>query len=157
MKPFLEVELDEREPAPKSIENAELFASRILNAAAETMKIRGVVSVSFVDDEEIHSLNRDYRNVDRPTDVLSFSLVEGEDNFPSIAGEPEPLGDIVISIPTALRQADEYEHSVERELAFLLVHGFLHLIGYDHQTKEQEQEMFGIQEDVLRQLGLTRT
>uniref|UniRef100_UPI003556CF13 rRNA maturation RNase YbeY n=1 Tax=Alicyclobacillus tolerans TaxID=90970 RepID=UPI003556CF13 len=131
------------------------FVQRVLDAAGKQLDVEGEVSVSFVDDEEIHQLNRDYRNVDRPTDVLSFALEEGED-FPVEEGEPVLLGDIVVSIPTAISQAQDYGHSVQREIGFLLVHGFLHLLGYDHQDEEAEREMFQIQEDVLTGLGLTR-
>lgn len=133
------------------------FVTRVLQAMADRLEVVGEVSVSFVSDEEIHDLNRDYRAVDRPTDVLSFALQEGE-NFPEPTDfEADPmLGDIVVSIPTAVRQAEDYGHSIEREVAFLLAHGFLHLLGYDHQSPEEEREMFQIQEEVLEQLGIPR-
>jgi probable rRNA maturation factor len=133
----------------------EAFVERVLGAAAERLDVRGEVSVSFVTDEEIHALNREYRGVDRPTDVLSFALTEG-DAFPDPVDELPMLGDIVISVPTALRQAQEYGHSKEREVGFLLVHGFLHLLGYDHDSEAAEREMFGLQEEVLNAVGLTR-
>lgn len=132
------------------------FVARVLIAAAEKMNIRGEVSVSYVDDAEMQELNRTYRNVDRSTDVLSFALLEGEEDFPSVAALPEPLGDIVISVPAAVRQAEEYGHSVLREVAFLLVHGFLHLIGYDHYDAASEREMFIIQDSVLESLDIRR-
>lgn len=132
------------------------FAKKVLIAAATKTGRFGEVSVSVVSDDEIHQLNRDYRGVDRPTDVLSFSMLEG-DQVAGVEDEPVLLGDIVISGDTALRQAQEYGHTVTRELAFLLVHGYLHLIGFDHQTEEEEQKMFSIQEDVLQELGLPRT
>lgn len=133
------------------------FVNEVLRAAAQRLEVSGEVSVSFVADEEIHTLNREYRGVDRPTDVLSFALTEGDD-FPEPveAGTEVMLGDIVISVPTAIRQATDYAHSVKREIAFLLVHGFLHLLGYDHQAQEEEQEMFAIQEEVLEGIGLSR-
>jgi probable rRNA maturation factor len=133
----------------------EAFVERVLTAAARRLGVAGEVSVSFVTDEEIHELNRTYRGVDRPTDVLSFALAEGEE-MPAAADEPVSFGDIVVSLPTAARQAAEYGHSLEREVAFLLVHGFLHLNGFDHQEEAEEREMFAIQEEVLAQLGLTR-
>lgn len=114
----------------------------------------GEVGVSFVDDEQIHQLNLDYRGIDRPTDVLSFALDEGEE-MPSVA-EEHVLGDIVISLETARRQAEEYNHPLEREIAFLTVHGALHLLGYDHQTTEDTQRMRETEELVLNQLGITR-
>ncbi|WP_083520774.1 rRNA maturation RNase YbeY [Alicyclobacillus kakegawensis] len=131
------------------------FVNRVLQAASQRVGVSGEVSVSLVGEDEIHQLNRDYRGVDRPTDVLSFALGEGED-MPVPPGEPVPLGDIVVSVPAAVRQAAEYGHSLHREVAFLLVHGFLHLTGYDHQDEPSEREMFGLQEAVLAGLGLTR-
>lgn len=129
--------------------------SELLQIAAEAEQVAGgEVSLSFVDDEAIQSLNREYRGVDSPTDVLSFPMLS-EDEWDSL--EPEDLlGDIIISIPTAIRQSEQYGHSFERELGFLLVHGFLHLLGYDHETEEQEQEMFALQERILQQAGLAR-
>ncbi|HHY67375.1 MAG TPA: rRNA maturation RNase YbeY, partial [Alicyclobacillus sp.] len=110
----------------------------------------------LVDDERIHELNRDYRGVDRPTDVLSFAMREGEGEPVQTEEGRELLGDIVISVETAERQANQYGHSLRRELAFLAVHGFLHLLGYDHQSPEQERVMFGKQEEVLSALGIMR-
>jgi probable rRNA maturation factor len=134
----------------------EQFVQKVLQTAGEHLNTSGEVSVSFVSDDEIHELNRTYRGVDRPTDVLSFAFLEGEEDFPVPDEGAKLLGDIVISIPTAVRQAEEYGHSVEREVGFLLVHGFLHLLGYDHQDEDAEREMFGLQEEVLQKLGLTR-
>jgi probable rRNA maturation factor len=120
----------------------------------------GEVALSFVTDEAIHELNRTYRGIDRPTDVLSFAMQElGEDELKIVydeIAEIEPLGDIIISIPRALAQSEEYGHSVEREIGFLFVHGFLHLIGYDHGNEEDEKEMFVKQEQILQLAGLTR-
>lgn len=135
----------------------------------------GEVALSFVDDETIHELNKQYRGIDRPTDVLSFAMHESGEDEPEIffdeedmeevdgemdgEGEndfPDPLGDIVISIPRAIAQSQEYGHSVEREIGFLFVHGFLHLLGYDHEDEQAEQEMFAKQELVLQKAGLLR-
>ena len=115
------------------------------------------VSLTLVDDEQIHVLNRDYRSVDRPTDVISFALEEGDE--PAIIGGPAEmlLGEIVISMETALRQAAEYGHSLEREVAFLALHGMLHLLGYDHMTQEDEKRMFDKQTEILAALGVDRT
>ena len=112
------------------------------------------VSVTFVDDQYIHQLNLDYRGVDRPTDVLSFALDEGEE-MPQVATE-HILGDIIISLETAKRQAEEYNHPLGREIAFLTVHGALHLLGYDHQTAEDTKLMREKEELVLTQLGIGR-
>jgi probable rRNA maturation factor len=123
----------------------------------------GEVSLTFTDDEGIRELNRTYRGIDRPTDVLSFPMRETAPGEPDIpwpdgdeGGEGEPLGDIVISVPRARAQSVEYGHSPEREIGFLFVHGFLHLIGYDHDTEEAEKAMFSRQERILAEVGLTR-
>ncbi|HHY21427.1 MAG TPA: rRNA maturation RNase YbeY [Bacilli bacterium] len=116
------------------------------------------VSVTLVDNETIREINREYRGIDAVTDVISFALNdEGEDELQIIGGaEEQLLGDIIISIPRASEQAESYGHSFERELAFLAVHGFLHLLGYDHMTEEDEKTMFAKQEDILQAYGLTR-
>lgn len=119
----------------------------------------GEVALSFVDDEAIHQLNKDYRGVDRPTDVLSFAMHEMGDDEMEIFFEddiPDQLGDIVISVPRAIEQSKEYGHSIEREIGFLFVHGFLHLLGYDHEDEAAEKEMFDKQEQILQKAGLTR-
>ncbi|MYL33433.1 rRNA maturation RNase YbeY [Pontibacillus yanchengensis] len=133
---------------------------RILNFAAQKENItdEAEISVSFVDNKEIQIINRNYRQKDEPTDVISFAMQEeGEDEM-KIIGEEIPilLGDIVISIDRAKEQAEEYKHSLERELGFLALHGFLHLLGYDHQSKEDESAMFTRQEDILNEFGLKR-
>lgn len=114
------------------------------------------VSLAFCDDAAIHQLNRDFRGVDRPTDVLSFALNEG--NEPEIIDGPaeELLGDIIISVDTLRKQAEEYGHSMERELSYLTIHGFLHLMGYDHQTADGKIEMRKEEEVVLSSLGIER-
>lgn len=116
------------------------------------------VSVTLVDDDQIQELNRSYRAQDRPTDVLSFALREGEDGFvpPAGAGIPELLGDVVISAPRARAQASEYGHSLERELGYLLTHGILHLLGYDHETEAGAAAMRAEEEAVLAAVGLSR-
>ena len=116
---------------------------------------RAEVSVTFTDNEGIHALNREYRNVDRPTDVLSFPLSDGEDY--DTDGDAVLLGDIVISLERAQTQAEEYGHSFEREVAFLTVHSMLHLLGYDHETSpEDERDMFARQDEILMSAGMTR-
>ena len=109
------------------------------------------ISVTFTDNEKIHALNRQYRAVDRPTDVLSFPLFDEE-----VEGEPLALGDIVLSLEKAQEQATEYGHSFEREVAFLVVHSMLHLLGYDHvDSKLEESIMREKQEIILDELGLS--
>ncbi len=120
----------------------------------EGMPENAQVSVTFVDDAAIHELNREHRGVDRPTDVLSFPQFEGDEKPPE--GIPYVLGDLVVSVETARRQAVEYGHTEEREITFLLVHGFLHLLGYDHETPEEESEMRQQQRILLERLGSER-
>lgn len=112
------------------------------------------VSVVFVDDKYIRSLNSEYRGIDSPTDVLSFAMLEGE----AVPGQEEELilGDVVVSLQTAQRQAGEYGHSFRREVAYLTVHGVLHLLGYDHQEEEGREEMRMKEEGILDRLNITR-
>ena len=108
------------------------------------------IEVDFVDDERIHQINREYRHVDRPTDVISFAFDDAVEGEVAIKGGPvHDLGVIVISIPRALSQAKDYGHSEKREITFLFVHGLLHLLGYDHGTPEEEAVMFGLQDTIL--------
>ncbi|HET7628422.1 MAG TPA: rRNA maturation RNase YbeY [Bacillales bacterium] len=127
-------------------------------AAAENIDSDTEVSVIFLNDESLHELNRTYRGVDRPTDVLSFALEEEGEDEPAIVGDrfPQALGDIAISVETAERQANDYGHSFMREIGFLAVHGFLHLCGYDHGTVEQEKRMFEKQKGLLTAYGLEK-
>lgn len=116
---------------------------------AATLKHEGaeeaIFSIVFVEDEEIHEINLRYRNVDRVTDVISFALEDEGQDFSGV----RVLGDIYISIPQMKRQALEFQHSEKRELSFLVVHGLLHLLGYDHMKEEEEKEMFALQELIL--------
>ena len=105
------------------------------------------VSVLLADDEWVRTLNRDYRGVDAPTDVLAFSQLEGED-FGCEGGNV--LGDVVISVETASRQAQEHGHALDDEIDVLLVHGLLHLLGYDHEKPEDARRMFARQDELLR-------
>ena len=133
---------------------------KLLNFAAEKENVEdnSEVSVTFVSNERIHEINREYRDKDAPTDVISFAMEElGEGEIELIGEElPRVLGDIIISIPKAEEQAEEYGHSFIRELGFLSVHGFLHLLGYDHIAKEEEEKMFSRQKEILDAYGLTR-
>lgn len=110
-----------------------------------------IFSIIFVDDQKIQELNRTYRKVDRVTDVISFALCDDPENE-----FEDELGDIFIDIEQAKRQAADYGHSIEREVAFLAVHGYLHLCGYDHMTKEDEEVMCRKQEEILSAAGLNR-
>jgi probable rRNA maturation factor len=109
------------------------------------------VDLTFVDDATIQELNETYRDITAPTDVLSFSQLENtgeEPEFVDLVGA-KVLGDIVISLETGLRQSQEYGHSLKREIAFLTIHGLLHLLGYDHQTAAEEEQMFAKQTEIL--------
>ena len=112
------------------------------------------LSAIIVDDERIHQINNEYRHIDRATDVISFAL-EDSDQF-YVEGMPRSLGDIFISIDHAINQAEEYGHSLKREMCFLFTHGLLHLLGYDHMNEEEEKEMFALQDEILNQLDITR-
>ncbi|MFZ7103456.1 MAG: rRNA maturation RNase YbeY [Peptococcaceae bacterium] len=126
----------------------------------EIEKVKPVAEISlvFVDDRQIQELNKTYRGKDQPTDVLSFSLLETtEDEPPIIAEESELLlGDIIISLETAGNQAKDYGHSLEREISYLMVHGLLHLLGYDHVREEDKKVMRAREEELLKVAGLTR-
>ncbi len=136
-----------------------MLVRRCCNAVLKLEKFEGPaeISVTFVDNEEIHKLNKQYRNIDRETDVLSFPLGEnGEYDINHDTGA-KMLGDVVISLPKAVEQADMYGHSLQREIAFLTVHSVLHLLGYDHEGGGIEAvHMREKEESVLTQLGLKR-
>lgn len=149
--------LDETEKVDEShiqlVEDLLQHAAKILNIVDDSE-----VSVTFVTNDKIQEINRDYRGKDQPTDVISFALEELGEGEVEIVGEdiPRILGDIIISIDRAKEQAEEYGHSFERELGFLAVHGLLHLLGYDHMTEEDEKVMFSKQEEILSSFGLGR-
>lgn len=133
---------------------------RLIQYAAEAEKIteEAEMSITFVDNAEIQVINRNYRQKDVPTDVISFAMQEEGEGEQQIIGEEIPIvyGDIIISVDKAKEQAEEYQHSVERELGFLALHGFLHLLGYDHMNEADEKKMFGRQEEILNGFGLKR-
>ena len=127
---------------------------KVLNKAIEVDDVGPVCfNVILVNNEYIHELNRDYRHIDRPTDVITFALEDNKD-FPGY--DVRILGDIYISLEKAHSQAVEYGHSFKREICFLAVHGFLHLLGYDHMEKEEEKVMFARQELILNETGITK-
>ncbi|OLS35747.1 rRNA maturation RNase YbeY [Alkalihalophilus pseudofirmus] len=138
----------------------ENIVTKLITSAAEYERLDGEVelSITFVDEKRIQEINAEYRGKDIPTDVISFALNdEVEDEADMIMeGMPNALGDIIISVAHISRQAEEYGHSFERELGFLVVHGFLHLLGYDHMTEQDEKAMFSRQEEILSAYGLTR-
>ena len=139
-------DLTQTNPYPDCLEDFEkIFA----NACKETGRNTDLVcSVIFTTPEQIHEINRTYRKIDRPTDVISFALQDDPSNI-LIEEEEQELGDIFINIQAVRDQAEEYGHSQRRELDFLFCHGLLHLMGYDHMEPEDEKEMFHLQDVIL--------
>lgn len=128
---------------------------KVLDSAMKKESLdKCVFNLIIVDNEYIHELNKNYRGIDRETDVITFAL-EDEDSL-VLPTDERVLGDIYISIDKARSQAEEYGHSLLRELSFLAVHGFYHLLGYDHMTEEDEKVMFAKQEEVLSSYGISR-
>jgi probable rRNA maturation factor len=154
----LEIDLFDEVEELKEHEVAEI--EKLLNFAAqkEGVEAGSEVSVTFVSNKRIHEINLEYRKIDRPTDVISFALEEEGEGELTVTGAhiPRVLGDIIISVAKAREQAEEYNHSFMRELGFLAVHGFLHLLGYDHETDEDEKAMFSRQREILNEYGLIR-
>jgi len=138
------------EPLTAELEDA------IRRAAAEALRYE--VSVSIVDNEEIREINRQFRSIDRATDVLSFPMLTFAEGEEAEVNENDEivLGDIIISLERAKEQAEEYGHSLKREIAFLTAHSMLHLLGYDHMEPEEEAEMFRRQKEILLQAGFPR-
>lgn len=129
------------------------FLNELLDLAVSKLNVEGIFSITFIDDELMHEMNLKYRGIDRTTDVLSFAL---NDEISGFKEEINVLGDIFISIPKMQSQAIEYGYSEKRELSFLTIHGLLHLLGYDHMEKEDEEEMFSLQKEVLEDAGITK-
>lgn len=127
------------------------FIIKLLNFASEYLKIEKEYELSIIlcDDTYIHNINKEYRNKDYATDVLSFAVLEWEE-------DSLELGDIFISIEKVISQAKEYSHSFDRELGFLTIHGFLHLLGYDHEEEKDEITMFKLQDEILNAYNLKR-
>lgn len=140
---------DNRQDLIKIDEEIENIVEKSIEAALKEIEFTDdyEVSVSFVDDEEIHELNRDYRGVDRTTDVLSFPM---DDEFTNM------LGDIVININKVIEQAKEYGHSEKREISYLTVHSTLHLMGFDHEEEEDKKEMRAVEDRVMEKLEISR-
>ena len=130
----------------------------IMKVTFKKLKIKcdPIVSVSFVNNKYIHSINKKYRQIDRPTDVISFAFLDDGYRYDTILYSKGvvALGDIYISVEKAKEQAIEYGHSLHRELCFLFTHGLLHLLGYDHMKEEDEKKMFGLQDEILKELGV---
>ncbi len=126
---------------------------KIITRVFKKIKSKKIFNIIFVEDDRIQEINKTYRNIDRITDVISFALCDDSNLEPELEKE---LGDIFIDVKQAHRQAEEYGHGISREIAFLAVHGYLHLCGYDHMTKEDEEIMFAKQEEILTMAKLER-
>lgn len=130
------------------------YLENVLNATLQHEKVENAIfSLVFVDEREIQKLNKEYRGIDKVTDVLSFAFEDCKD---ILYNDIRLLGDIYICISRMKAQAQEYGHSEKRELSFLAVHGLLHLLGYDHQDKEEEKIMFALQELILDDADIKR-
>ncbi len=132
--------------------NAHKLVKKLAKKIAKEEKLKGkyFLSIILVNSDEIHKMNKEYRNIDSPTDVISFAAIDGETEL------PEEMGDIFICYEKIKEQADNYGHSEYREFAFLVTHGIYHLLGYDHMTKEDEVVMFAKQEKILDLLKIGR-
>ena len=132
--------------------------SKVLKFTFDYLKLKcePIISVSIIDNDEIHKINREYRNVDKETDVISFAFLDNDEEGRKNLKKKTlvDLGEIYISLPKAEEQAKEYGHSLKRELSFLFLHGLLHLLGYDHMNKEDEEVMFKLQEEILSLKGV---
>lgn len=135
---------------PKEFDEYEEVFNKLFVKIFKHLNLSGdyMTDVTIVNNEEIHVINREYRNVDRPTDVISFAF-QDEESEKLLKGGPISLGEIIISYEKAMEQAKEYGHSLLREMSFLFVHGMLHLLGYDHMEKDDEVVMFGLQDEIL--------
>lgn len=141
--------------------NIEVNKELIEKVISESLKYENIsdnceVSVTIVDNEDIHQINLKHRGIDRATDVLSFPLIDFKKESLPTYGSKIYLGDIIISIERAIEQANEYGHSIDREVGFLTAHSMLHLLGYDHMVENEEKVMFKKQEEILNNLNLRR-
>lgn len=139
---------------PKEFDKFETTFNEYYVKTFKELKLKGefITDVTIVDNKTIHKINREFRNVDRPTDVISFAFLD-EESEKHLKGGPVSLGQIIISYEKAIEQANEYGHSLDREINFLFVHGLLHLLGYDHmKSKEEETIMFSLQDKILGEL-----
>lgn len=154
------MQIDFQDQTDKVTEEQISVLRELLTYAAkyENVQDNAELSVSFVNNEEIQKINKTYRHLDEPTDVISFALQDTVVDSLNIVGNNVPLvlGDIIISIDKVKEQAMEYKHSFEREFGFLAVHGFLHLLGYNHIDEAEEKVMFKVQNEILDGFGLGR-
>lgn len=160
-KVFIENEQTQIE-IPQALEN--LLGKTVLACLKqEVIRVACEINILLTDDESIRQINSQFRNIDAPTDVLSFPMADiTKGRINDVGNDSDPneglliIGDIVISAETAKKQSEQYGHTLERELAFLTAHGMYHLLGYDHEDEQDEKEMMEKQETVLDKLGLKR-
>lgn len=140
----------------EQLDEYEALFNEIIEEAFKMLAVEDTCELSciIVDDKEIHRINREYRQIDRPTDVISFAYEDAE--CFELEGMPRQLGDIFISLDKAKDQAESYGHSFKREFCFLFTHGLLHLLGYDHMQEDEAKEMFALQEKILNAQNITR-
>ena len=140
----------------EQLDEYEALFNEIIEATFKMLAVEDACELSciIVDNKEIHRINREYRQIDRPTDVISFAYEDAE--CFELEGMPRQLGDIFISLDKAKEQAESYGHSFKREFCFLFTHGLLHLLGYDHIEKDDEEKMLRIQKSILEALGIGR-
>lgn len=145
------MELDFVNQGPASYDAYEEIYRKLYDRVFSHLGLKGnyFTDVTLVNNEEIHKINREYRHVDRPTDVISFAFMDDKNEIIPEDGSPISLGEIIISYEKAESQAKEYGHSLLREMSFLFVHGMLHLLGYDHMEKDDETLMFRLQDEIL--------
>lgn len=137
----------------KDIKELEIMKD-FINYCVKKLNLKNVVfSVIIINNENIQKINKEYRKIDRPTDVISFAL---EDDKVIVNSDVRMLGDIYISYDMVIKQAEEYNHSTKREICFLAIHGLLHLLGYDHMKQEDEIKMFGLQKELLDSYGIKK-
>lgn len=148
--------------AISELPNEEKLIKEVVSRVLEEEKVLPEIDVyiTLTNNEEIHKINKEYRDVDRPTDVLSFPMYE-RDEIADLKNDTDDeiekiLGDIIVSIEKVREQAEEYGHSFERELAYLVTHGMLHLLGYDHMIEEEKAVMRKREEEILETLNITR-
>ena len=127
---------------------------KLIRSVLKHEKTDKYFNIIFVDKDKIQQINNDYRGINKVTDVITFALMENPDEL--FMEAIDELGDVFICIDRAIEQANEYNHSIEREMGFLAVHGYLHLIGYDHMTEEDEKIMFSKQDEILNKAKLKR-
>jgi probable rRNA maturation factor len=155
MPNHFDIQIDIDEPFADDVDTANLIVVAQQVLEVERVQPPAAVTIWVTDEKELHTLNRDYRGVDRSTDVLSFGT-DDDDQFIAPPGEPRHLGDLAVSFPHVVQQAAEYNHSRNRELSYLVTHGILHLLGYDHEQPDDAQRMRAREETILRALGITR-